>query len=99
MSKLPRRQFLHWAVGGAALPAMSRIARAQTYPVRPVRVIVPVAPGGGTDIAARLIGHWLSERLGQPFIIDNRWAAPPTSAQKWSCARPPMAIPSFDRYV
>jgi tripartite-type tricarboxylate transporter receptor subunit TctC len=72
MSKLPRRQFLHLAAGATALPAMSRIARAQTYPVRPVRVIVPVAPGGGTDIAARLIGHWLSERLGQPFIIDNR---------------------------
>jgi len=67
-----RRQFLHLAAGAVALPALSRIARAQTYPSRPVRLIVPFAPGGGTDIAARLIGQWLSERLGQQFMIDNR---------------------------
>jgi tripartite-type tricarboxylate transporter receptor subunit TctC len=70
--KLPRRQFLHLAVGAAALPAVSRIARAQDYPTRPVRIIVPFAPGGGADITARLIGRWLSERLGQQFVIDNR---------------------------
>ena len=70
--KLPRRQFLHLAASAAALPIVSRIARAQTYPSRPVRLIVGYAPGGGTDIAARLMGQWLSERLGQPFIIENR---------------------------
>jgi tripartite-type tricarboxylate transporter receptor subunit TctC len=71
--KLPdRRQFLHLAVGAAALPAMSRITRAQAYPTRPVRIIVGFAAGGGSDIFARLIGHRLSERLGQQFIIENR---------------------------
>ena len=70
--KLPRRQFLHLAAGAAALPAFSRVACAQTYPSRPVRLIVPLAPAGGTDILARLMGQWLSERLGQPFVIDNR---------------------------
>jgi tripartite-type tricarboxylate transporter receptor subunit TctC len=70
--KLPRRQFLHLAASAAALPAVPRIAQAQTYPTRPVRLIVPVAPAGATDITARLIGQWLSERLGQPFIIENR---------------------------
>jgi len=70
--KLPRRKFLHLAAGAAALPAVSRVAWAQTYPTRPVRLIVPVAPAGVSDITARLIGQWLSERLGQPFIIENR---------------------------
>src|SRR5262249_12040112 len=70
--KLPRRNFLHLAAGRAALPAMSRGARAQTYPSRPVRLIVTVAAGSSPDIIARLIGQWLSERLGQPFIIENR---------------------------
>jgi tripartite-type tricarboxylate transporter receptor subunit TctC len=70
--KLPRRKFLHLTAGAAALPAMSRIARAQSYPARPVRLIVPIAPAGASDITARLIGQWLSERLGQQFVIDNR---------------------------
>ncbi|HZM46372.1 MAG TPA: tripartite tricarboxylate transporter substrate binding protein [Burkholderiales bacterium] len=69
---LPRRAFLHLAAGAVALPAVSRLASAQTYPSRPVRVVVPFAPGGGTDVRARLIGQWLSERLGQQFIIENR---------------------------
>jgi tripartite-type tricarboxylate transporter receptor subunit TctC len=70
--KLPRRQFLHLASGAAALPAVSRVAFAQAYPTRPVRWIVGFAPGGGNDIVARLMGQWLSERLGQPFVIENR---------------------------
>jgi len=70
--KLPRRRFLHLAAGVAALPTVSRVARAQAYPSRPVRLLVGFAPGGATDTTARLIGHWLSERLGQQFIIENR---------------------------
>ena len=70
--KLPRRTFLHLAAGAAALPAVSRVARAQAYPTRPVRLIEPIAPAGAADITARLIGQWLSERLGQQFVIDNR---------------------------
>src|SRR5258708_8560142 len=70
--KLPRRTFLHLAAGAAALPALPRVVRAQAYPTRPVRVIVPFAAGGGVDIVARLIGQWLSEQLRQPFVIENR---------------------------
>jgi tripartite-type tricarboxylate transporter receptor subunit TctC len=70
--KLPRRQFLHLAAGAAALPAVARLAWAQAYPSRPVRMIVGFAAGGGTDITARLMGQWLSERLGQQFVIENR---------------------------
>jgi tripartite-type tricarboxylate transporter receptor subunit TctC len=70
--KLLRRQFLHLAAGAAALALSSRIARTDTYPSRPVRWIVPYPPGGPTDIAARLMGQWLSERLGQAFVIENR---------------------------
>jgi tripartite-type tricarboxylate transporter receptor subunit TctC len=71
--KLPhRRQFLHLAAGAASLPVVSRIARAQAYPTRPVRIIAGFPPGGGSDILARLMGQWLSERLNQAFIVENR---------------------------
>jgi tripartite-type tricarboxylate transporter receptor subunit TctC len=73
--KLPRRRFLHLVAGTAAFPAVSRIARAQTYPTRPVHLIAPYAAGGPNDITARMIGQWLSERLGQPFVIENRTGA------------------------
>ena len=69
---LPRRQFLHLAAGASALLAESRFARAQTYPSRPVRIVVGFSAGGPNDILARLIGQWLSERLGQPFVVENR---------------------------
>src|SRR5262245_24956208 len=70
--KLPRRNFLHLAAGAAALPALARVAGADAYPARPVRRVGGFAPGGGNDIAARLMGQWLSERTGQQFIIENR---------------------------
>src|SRR5215468_5128352 len=70
--KLPRRQFLHLAAGAAALPAVSRFAWAQAYPSRPVHLIAPFAAGGTSDTVARLMGQWLSERLGQPFVIEDR---------------------------
>ena len=73
--KLARRRFLHLAAGAVAVPAVSRIAIAQVYPSRPVRLVVGVPPGGGNDITARLIGQWLSERLGQQFVIKNRAGA------------------------
>jgi tripartite-type tricarboxylate transporter receptor subunit TctC len=73
--KLPRRQFLHLAAGAAALPALSQFARAQAYPTRPVRILVGFAAGGTGDILARLMGQWLSERLGQQFVIENRTGA------------------------
>jgi tripartite-type tricarboxylate transporter receptor subunit TctC len=70
--KLPRRQFLHLAAGAAALPAVLRVAWAQAYPTRPVRIIVPTGPAGAPDVVARLMGPWLSERLGQQFVVENR---------------------------
>src|SRR5262245_27789314 len=103
--KLPRRTFLHLAAGAAALPAFSRLTRAQAYPARPVRVIVPFAPAGDTDLVARLIGQWLSERLGQPFVIENRPGAgtnigteavvrAPADGYTLPLASPPAAINS-----
>ena len=73
--KLPRRQFLHLSASAAVLPAVSRIAKAQGYPSKPVRIIVPVPAGGPIDLAARLIGQWLAERFAQPFVVENRPSA------------------------
>ena len=72
MTTLPRRTFLNWAAGAAAIPMLSRLARADAYPSRPVKIIVPVPPGGALDINARLIAQWLSDHMGQPFVIENR---------------------------
>src|SRR5262249_24976066 len=73
--KLPRRKFLHFAAGAAALPAVSRIAWAQSYPTRPVRLLVGFPAGGVADVFARLMGQWLSERLGQALVIEHRMGA------------------------
>src|SRR5947208_5819368 len=80
MLKLPRRKFLHLAVGAAALPAMSRFGWAQAYPTRPARIVCGYPPGGVVDIYARLIAQWLSERLGQQFIVENKPGAGGTIA-------------------
>jgi tripartite-type tricarboxylate transporter receptor subunit TctC len=87
--KLPRRQFLHLAAGAAALPAVSRIARAQSYPTRSIRMIVGLAAGGGTDIAARLFAQWLSDRLGKPFIVENHPGAGGNVAAETVVRSPP----------
>ena len=93
--RLPRRQFLHLAAGAATLPAMSRLARAQAYPSRPVRIIVGVPAGGGIDITARLIGQWLSERLGQQFVIENRVGAGGNIAAEAIVRAPPDGYTLF----
>jgi tripartite-type tricarboxylate transporter receptor subunit TctC len=87
--ELPRRTFLHMAVSAAALPALPRIARAQAYPNRPVRLLVGFAAGGTTDIAARLIAQWLSERLGQPVVVENRPGASANLAAEAVVRSPP----------
>jgi tripartite-type tricarboxylate transporter receptor subunit TctC len=87
--RFSRRQFLHLGAGAVAFPAVSRIARAQTYPTRPVRLIVGFPPGGASDITARLIGQWLSERLGQQFVIENRPGAGATLATETVAKAPP----------
>jgi tripartite-type tricarboxylate transporter receptor subunit TctC len=87
--KLPRRNFLHLAAGAAAFPAVSRIARAQTYPTRPVRWIVPYPPGGAADPIARLIGPFLSERLGKPVVIENKPGAGANIGTEFVVRSPP----------
>src|SRR5881398_2415201 len=87
--KLPRRKFLNLAAGATALPALSRIARAQAYPTRPVRIIVGFPAGGPTDLVNRLIGQWLSERLGQQFIVENRPGAATNIATEAVVRSPP----------
>src|ERR1700682_4649934 len=87
--KLPRRQFLLLAAAAAALPAASGLAWPQTYPSRPVRIIVGFAAGGPNDLLARLIGQWLSERLGQPFVIENRPGAGSNIATETVVRAPP----------
>ena len=89
MKRSHRRQFLRLTAGTAALPVVSRIARAQTYPMRPVRIIVGYAAGGGNDISARLMGQWLSDRLGQQFVIDNRLGAGSNIATEVAVKAPP----------
>src|SRR6516225_9510278 len=87
--KLPRRKFLYLAAGAAALPAVSRIATAQAYPTRPVRLIIGYPPGGSADITARLIGQWLSERLGQPVVVESRPGAGTNIATETVVNAPP----------
>src|SRR5262249_17852865 len=87
--KLPRRSLLHLATGAAALPAVSRIAQAQAYPSRPVRIIVGFSGGSASDTTARLIGQSLSERLGQPFVVENRPSAASSIAAEAVGRTPP----------
>jgi tripartite-type tricarboxylate transporter receptor subunit TctC len=87
--KFARRRFLHLAAAAAALPSVSRMATAQTYPTRPVRLIIGYPPGGSADITARLLGQWLSERLGQPFVIESRPGASTNIATEAVVRAPP----------
>jgi tripartite-type tricarboxylate transporter receptor subunit TctC len=87
--KLPRRDFLRLTAGAAALPVLSRTARGEAYPSRPVHIIVGFPPGQSGDLSARLLGQWLSERLGQPFVIDNRPGASSTIATDLVVHAPP----------
>ena len=93
--KLARRKFLHLAAGAAALPAVSQLAYGQSYPTKPVRWIVGFAPAGGNDIVARLMGQWLTERLGQPFVIDNRPGAATNIAAEAAINAPPDGYTIF----
>src|SRR5437660_11485243 len=93
--KLLRRDFLHLAAGAAALPAATRIARAQAYPSRPVRLVVGFAAGGPQDVGARLLGWWLSERLGQQIVIENRAGAASNIAAEAVIKSPPDGYTLF----
>ena len=96
--KVSRRRALHLAAGAAVLPALSTFARAQAWPTRPVRLIIGYTPGGSADLTARLMGQWLSERLGQPFVIENRPGGGPISRPKRRCARRLTVTPCFWRH-
>src|SRR5271154_2019349 len=87
--KVPRRRVLQMATAAAALPALSRLAWAETYPARPVHLIVTVPAGGSPDIIARLIGQWLSDRMGQPFVIENRPGASTNIGTEFAVKAPP----------
>src|SRR5262245_57257767 len=93
--KLPRRNFLHLAASAAALPAVSRIASAQAYPSRPVRLLIGFAPGGTQDVVGRLLGQWLTERLGQQVIIENRPGAASNIAAEAAIRSPPDGYTLF----
>ena len=93
--KFPRRRFLHIAAGAAAVAAVPRVARAQTYPVRPVRIIVGFPPGSAPDVMARLTGQWLAERLGQPFLVENRTGAGGSLANEVVIRSRPTATPCW----
>src|SRR6516162_419602 len=93
--KLHRRRFLHLATGVAALPIMSQPGGAQTYPIRPVRILVGFAAAGGNDIVARIMGQWLSEKLGQQFIIENRPGAGTNVATEAALRAPPDGYTLF----
>jgi tripartite-type tricarboxylate transporter receptor subunit TctC len=92
---VPRRQFLRWATGAVSLSALPRRASALDYPTRPVRVIVGYAAGSAPDIGARIIGQWLSDRLGQQFVAENRPGAGPISRPKQSCGQHQTATRCF----
>jgi len=87
--KLPRRKFLHLGAGAAALPALSRVAQAQSYPTRPVRIVVPYPAGGSPDIIGRLIGQWLSDQFNQQFVVDNRPGAASNIGTEMVAKAPP----------
>src|SRR5436190_5421036 len=93
--KLARRRLLSAATGAAALHAMSRVARAQSYPTRPIRLILTTAAGGSPDIIARLIGQWLSERLGQPIVVENRTGAGSNIGTEIALRAPPDGYTQF----
>jgi len=97
--KLPRRRFLHLAAGAAALPAVPRIANADTYPARPVRIIVGVPPGGPIDLSGRLIAQWLTERLGQPFFVENKPSAGGNIGTEMVVRAPPDGYTLLVAYV